>query len=113
MFREISCFCKENIWDKGKICSCCPTFPVRKHSFEVQNNTFNTPAKRKKNIYKDVHGSSSSDENNDNFSLQDFTDDESLDVQNLLVNDEMIEMVEPEVSKISQGTQVFVQFLGG
>lgn len=119
-YREISCYCKNNIWGKGHICSCWPTFPAKTLSFNEEQpnskeNEPNTSAKKKRTYYKDVYGSSSSEENEDNFSIHDSTDDENFDIQNLLVddNDDAIDMIEPEVSKITQGTHILVQFLGG
>lgn len=115
-YREVSCFCKKNSWDTGKLCNCL--FVQKGFSFPSdKSTTSNTGQKKisktKKSVFHDIYSSSASSESDDSFSTQDSTDIEDVDLQNLIASEDEVVLLEPEVSQIKQGTHVLVQFVGG
>lgn len=118
-YREVSCFCQDNSWNKGKMCSC--QFPQKdvfllnnsREKSTNQGDQTNKGSKKKNKLSVDIVYTSDSNEEDD-FSVKDTTDDDEVDLQNLTEDpDDEVSMEQPDVNKIQHGTHVLVQFVGG
>lgn len=112
-YRPVSCFCKENNWETGKLCTC--NFPSQSLCFDDSSVKSKSCQKKiKKSRYEEIYSTSDSDED---IELQDTDGEMTLeDLRDAVTQEEArlnLEMLEiPCEDNIIQGTFVLVDLLG-
>lgn len=119
MYRDLSCFCTENNWNTGKLCTChFLSKTLQFHDMTTHNNTDRPMKRRKKKVrYEDIYSSSDSVESE--VELKESSDDEMTfeDLRNQIIQNES-ENLRPELMElpskenIVEGTFILVDFLG-